>query len=125
MCFHGAWVIFFRAFAVYSGRLDDALLVVLGAEKDGGGERVEISRSVSFDEQDRALKLDTYCIATHDGATHYGGIAAWSVESGFVTLQLTPEACRVLGVDGGFEIGVPRESTDSLREWLARIIDAK
>jgi hypothetical protein len=117
-------MVFFRAFAVYAGQLEDVLLVALAAEKDGDGARVEIMRGVSFDEQDRALKQDTYSIGTHDGATHYGGIVSWSVEPGFVTLRLSLKACRVLGVDGGFEISVPRESTDSIREWLAKIIDA-
>ena len=116
-------MVYFRAHGVYSGVQEDVLLVVLAAEKEGGGANVTIQRGVSFDEQDRALKLDTYCITTHDGATHYGGIVAWSVESGFVTLQLSPQARRTLAVDGGFEISIPRESTDSVREWLAKIID--
>jgi len=111
-------MVLFEAHAVYSGMLEDVLLVVLAAEKDGGGAHVTIQRGVSFDEH-------TYCITTHDGATHYGGIVAWSVESGFVTLQLSPKASRTLKVSGGFEIRIPRESTDAVREWLAKIIDGK
>jgi len=117
-------MVFFQAQAVYSGMRDDVLLVVLAAEKNGDGAHVTFQRAISFDEQDRALKMDTYCITTHDGATHYDGVVAWTVESGFVTVQLSPEASRTLGADGGFEIRIPRESTDSVREWLAKIIDA-
>jgi hypothetical protein len=119
--------VFFQAFGVYAGKDDDlgVLLVVLAADKDGSGDQVEISRLISFDDQDRALKQDTYSITVNYGPTCYGGIVSWSVESGFVTLNLSSEASRELGVDGAFEIRIPRESTESVREWLAKIIDAK
>jgi hypothetical protein len=118
-------MVFFQAFGVYAGKRDDmgVLLVVLDANKDGGGPRVEIMRGLSFDDQERALHLDTYSITTHRSATYHGGVASWSVEPGFLTLNLTSEASRVLGVDGGFEIRFPRESTESVRECLAKIID--
>ncbi|WP_394840380.1 Imm10 family immunity protein [Pendulispora rubella] len=40
----------------------------------GSGARLEIQRALTFDDQDKALDMDTYSLCTEDGKTHYGGV---------------------------------------------------
>src|SRR5215207_11123829 len=54
-------------------------------------------RSLQVDDQDLALKHNTYCLVTEEQATHYGGVANWRVERSALHLELTDEASDVIG----------------------------
>jgi hypothetical protein len=58
----------FRANAVAAVELPEleTFAVVLAEEPDGG-ERLELQKAFSFDEQDRRLGMDTYCLSTETG----------------------------------------------------------
>jgi hypothetical protein len=113
----------FRATAVAAEEITEAnTYVVMLAEREDDGARLEIQKALVFDDEDRASGEDTYCLCTEDGATHYGGIASWSVSSNSLTLQLEPEAAEELGVDGGFLIEFPPDKSSLVQEALQRAV---
>ena len=113
---------FFRANAVSSVELpESATFTVVLAEELDGGERLELQRALSFDEQDRRLGMDTYCLCTEAGCV-YGGVASWTVSADALELRLEEQAAKMLGVDGGFRVSFPPERRQVLREGLERVL---
>ena len=98
----------FDASAVAFARDDElnAQYLVLAERADGSGRRLEVQRSLQFDEQDLSLGMDTYCLLTEKQATHYGGVLDWRIEGSTLHLELTEEAGRVMGASG-FQITLP------------------
>ncbi|WP_437317039.1 Imm10 family immunity protein [Sorangium sp. So ce385] len=47
-------------------------VVILTEQSDGGGMRLEIQKSLSSNEQDRQLGLDTYCLCTEESDARSG-----------------------------------------------------
>ncbi len=90
------------------------VLVIMDTES---GDTLELQRSIQDDEQDRALGMDTYCFV-HDGATHYGGLKGWRVESGTLTLRLKWTAARVLGLPRTVKKQVTTEQAAILKERI-------
>lgn len=78
--------------------------VVLAENPNGSGIRVEIHRAITFDYSDRNTGMDTYCLCTEWGATHYGGVSCWEMDNNSLRIYLNAETCRVLNVENGFEI---------------------
>lgn len=118
-----------RAAAADVLRLQDinTLAVVFAERPDGGGERLELQRALSFDEQDRELGLDTYCLCVSSGTAHYGGIASWSLDERGLAIQLFAEAARELGLDEEVRVEVQLEPSlrarllNGLHEVLAEV----
>ena len=114
-----------RASAVFCGELaDDVLGIVVAEEESGEGARLEIQRAKVFDEEDRALRHDTYCLSLHTGATVYGGVSRWRLTPGVLSLELSAEAAETLGVEPGLTIEFDVQATDGLRQWLPRVFEA-
>jgi hypothetical protein len=93
--------VIFRAKGVASSELPEvnARAVVFAEDPDGGeGSRLEISRALTFTEQDRELGQDTYSLATQTGATVYGGVRWYTLEGTTLTVRLERRAQRALGV---------------------------
>lgn len=88
----------------------------------GGGLRLEMQRSLSSDEQDRRLGLDTYCLCTEDGATHYGGVTSWSLTPGSLEIRIDAEAEEAFAVGGGFVVDFSPENTGVLQVGLKRVL---
>ena len=86
------------------------------------GRRLEISRSLEMDEQDRRLALDTHSMVNEQGATVYGAIAEWRLSEVVLSIDLTAPARDLLGVDGyeltlesgRVDVGVVRSALDSI-----------
>lgn len=112
----------FNATAVAAVELAEhrVFTVVLAENSDGGGERLEIQKALSFDEQDRRLGMDTYCLCTAKG-TAYGGVTSWALAGDSLEIRLDAKAESALGVDGGFLVGFPPEYRQVLEESLARL----
>lgn len=116
----------FRASAVAFETMADlnCFVIVLAEHADGTGERLELQRAITFDEQDRALGQDTYCLTTSDGATRYGGVRSHDLADGRLQIQLDDDAAATLGVDG-FVIQLnPSVNTTSLHEAIRRVLGA-
>lgn len=114
----------FKAKAVAALELPDLdmFAVVLAEEPDGSGSRLEIQKALSFDEQDRRLGLDTYCLCTEEGATHYGGVTSWILTGDSLEVRLDAKAAKTLGVEDGFVVNFAAESLPGLRDGLRRIL---
>lgn len=95
----------FVARAVSADAFEDlnAFVVCLAEEPDGSGRRLELQRALSFDEQDRRNGMDTYCLSTESGASHYGGVRSWRLTRGLLTLELDARAEKALGASA-FEV---------------------
>jgi hypothetical protein len=96
--------------------------VVLAEEPDGSGVRLEIQKSLSFDEKDRRYGQDTYCLCTEEGATHYGGVTSWALSQDSLEVRLDAKAAEALGVEDGFVVDFAPESLPALKEGLERVL---
>jgi immunity protein 10 of polymorphic toxin system len=114
----------FIANAVAAVELSDinTVAVVLAQEPDGSGVRLEIQRSLSFNEQDRRCGQDTYCLCTEHGATWYGGVRSWTLGPNSLEIMLEPRAAEALGVQGGFVVDFAPEHLPILKERLQKIL---
>lgn len=116
----------FKARAVSAG--EDAslntFLIVLAEHVDGDGARLEIHQALSFDEQDKALGQDTYCLMDESGATHYGGVSCWSLREGVLEMELTELAAKTLEADPKIVIDLVADepSIERLDHGLRRLL---
>lgn len=99
--------------------------VILAENEDGSGSCLEVQRALSFDEQDRALGQDTYCLHTETGATHYGGVTSWVVTQNHLEILLDAEAAAALDVRKGFSVAIKPEHVLMLQEGLSRVIGSR
>jgi hypothetical protein len=81
------------------------------AEDERLGWVLEFQHADEFDQQDKALGFDTYCIVSgmQEGTT-YGGVEIWWVRSDTLFLVLTPEAARELGLTRDVRVQLAFES---------------
>lgn len=102
----------------------NTLAVVFAEREDGSGGRLELQRALSFDEQDRAEGMDTYCLSMSSGATHYGGVLSWSLTPGTLELTLSREAAVDLGLDELVQVAVQMapELALKVRDGLRRVL---
>lgn len=113
-----------HAKAVFCGEVAEGIIGVLAAEEESGdGARVEIQRATSFDDQDRALGQDTYCLSLHTGASVYGGIEGWLLAPGRLKLELSREASEALEVGTDLTIEFDAKATADLAEWLSKVLE--
>lgn len=100
----------------------NAFGVILAEHADGTGMRLEIQRALEFDEQDRATGMDTYCLCTERGATHYGGVVSWRLEHDVLEVLLDEQASAELETNG-FRVGLSleRDTHAVLRAGLVRV----
>ena len=106
----------FTAHAVAFGRYDDldAEVLVLAEGSDGTGARLEISRSLALNDQDRRLGIDDYALVNQHQETVYGGIQSWHVEADRLRVDLRPEAALKLGAPNGYLIRIAEPTEAAL-----------
>jgi hypothetical protein len=75
-----------------------AYMLGISENPDGSGWSLIFQLADEFDEQDEALGMATYCIATPDGRTHYGGVESCELLEDELHLALSPRAARTLGL---------------------------
>ncbi|MBN8228923.1 hypothetical protein JYK02_15545 [Corallococcus macrosporus] len=114
----------FHAAAVSVEEMQDinTYAVVLSERHDGTGIRLEIQKALSFDDQDRASGMDTYCLCTESGACHHGGVTRWMAGENSIEVSLDEQASSALGVDGGFHVEVSAHYLPILRVALQRLL---
>lgn len=103
----------------------DTFAVILAEEADGDGARLEIQVALVDYPQDEALGQDTYCLCTQTGATHYGGVTAWRVRDGRLTLWLDEHAADELGVDRdiAIELRLPDATIATITAGIERALE--
>jgi len=99
---------------VFVGEQDGILMAVFGEDDEGAGFRLEFQRALEFDQQDRALGMDTYSISTSGGATCYGGLNSWRLEDTRLDLDFTEAATNQLGIPRQARFWLPDEGEQIL-----------
>jgi len=106
--------------------IDDinTFLIALADRADSPGHYLELQRSIEEDEQDAALGMDTYCIVTASGATHYGGIISCILSDDSLELEFSEAAEAKLGIKG-YKISLALSTSDKalLRSGLQKLFD--
>ncbi|MEM6291851.1 MAG: Imm10 family immunity protein [Myxococcota bacterium] len=114
----------FRAKAVFCGEVSEGVVGVIVAEEESGdGARVELQRATRFDDQDRALGQDTYCLSLHTGASVYGGVVRWTPTPGSLELVLSQEAANAPELDTELTIEFDAERSTDLEKWLPKVLE--
>lgn len=95
-----------------------------GLVMEDAGNTFEIQRSLTIDDQDRALGWDTYCLVLGGGPTFYGGVLGWHLsEDHLLHLSLSQEAAAELGLPGTrFAFPVGGDGAQAVRAHLARLL---
>jgi hypothetical protein len=95
------------ATAVALTRDDYCEVLYVAESRDSTDGMLEVQRAFEFDEQDRELGQDTYCLVVNAGPTHYGGVERWEATDGGVRVRLTSQAAADLGVEPELDIRLP------------------
>jgi hypothetical protein len=104
---------------------ENELFMVVFAEEEGEqGERLGIQRAFAFDDQDRSLGQDTYCLVSREGVS-YGGVTSWSLTGKVLTLALDETCSEALAADGGYEILIEADGDklEAIRAGLKRALE--
>lgn len=98
--------------------------LVLAQGPEGEGARLEISRAIAYDDQDRALGQDTYSLSDETGATNYGGVDRWRFNDSTLVITLEPKAAEVMGVDSGYELSLDlsHQEESTVRDVLGKLL---
>lgn len=101
----------------------DGFMVGLFEDEAGleGGCLILQSGLTPPDEQDTSLGLDSYCLLDEEDTVYYGGVTRASLEGDTLTLSLSAEAARALGVDRTMTLTVPSGDVPRLAEALHRV----
>jgi hypothetical protein len=94
----------------------------LGIAAAPEGPALIFQRADDYDEQDRRLGQDTYCICDEAANVHYGGVVAWSLAGGMLRIELDPVAAEVFG-DARFELPLETDP-GGLEADLRRILES-
>jgi len=103
----------------------ETFVVVLAETLGGDGARLEIQRGLTVDAQDEALGMDTYCLCTQSGATHYGGVQSWRLSDGFLRISLDDAAASKLGVDREvtIELRLSDQAVHAVTTGIERVLE--
>ena len=116
----------FKAVAICAMEMQDldCFVVILAEHSDGSGARLEVQRALLFNEQDRSLGQDTYCLCTESGAVCYGGVVSWRLIDDALEIVLDAIAAKTLGVTGGYVIDIEAnpELRSVLKDGLQRVL---
>ena len=101
-----------------------ALCVGVAEKADGSGRALVFQLAHEFDDQDRALGMDTYAISTDTGATIYGGVTHYVLTDRLLSIWFSDNASTKLGIgrECQLALSVDPESLAKLRDGLRRIL---
>ena len=109
-----------RHIAIQRAEEDNYFVLGLSGTQDGNGDALLLQRSLSFDEQDRSLGMDTCAVSVASGATVYGGLTRCSLDEGTLWLHFSAAAAQTLGVPQACQLrlAVDPPSVVRLRDGL-------
>ncbi len=99
--------------------LDFEAVVIAGDDLD---DSIEVQRALTFDDQDRSLGMDTYCLVRGGTAKHYGGIEQWSVTDNVLSIRFTTEAAAALGLATVLNTVIETAARDLVVSHLHRLL---
>ncbi len=102
----------------------ETLVVGLSEDEVGEGQSLLFQVALSaYDEQDRELGQDTYCISNEAGATTYGGVTSCGLDGNILTIRFEPQAADILSTEEECRLRllVAPETITQLVEGLRRV----
>jgi hypothetical protein len=89
-----------------------------------GTRSLLFQRALSFDQQDRDLKMDTYCVSNERGATAYGCITGYTLRPPWLDLHFTEAGAQDLRLDqrARLKLELSAESIETLRAGLKAVL---
>jgi Immunity protein 10 len=104
-------------------RDDYCEVLYIAEDRNSTDGLLEVQRAFEFDQQDRDLGQDTYCLVVDTGPVHYGGVERWTAIDGGVRMQLSAPAAEALGLERDLEIRLPDPEHHALVvDALARLL---
>lgn len=103
---------------------ENTVTVGIAENADGLGRALLFQLVLSFDEQDRRLHQDTYCVCVAGGATTYGGITRCVLVDDELVLHFTATAATALGIGlkCRFTLQTDPAAVERLRTGLRRVL---
>ena len=113
-----------RAISVQELEDLNAFVIALYDQKEMSMSWIEIQQPLTLNTQDQQLGLDTYCVTTNTGASHYGGITSCILRGRVLRIEFSQPAGSVLGLGEALEcyLLVPMTVITSLRFGLERML---
>lgn len=109
---------------LFSGEDGGVLIAMAGENANGSGAWIDFQLALEFSDQDTRLGMDTYCVATDQGHTHYGGIEGIDAGADYVDVRFRPDAAAKLHLPARLRIDLrhmaPRAA--AFVELLTRIV---
>lgn len=93
---------------------------VLVIQDEVSEDTVEFQRALEFDDQDRELGQDIYCVV-RNGMTYYGGVEWWNFDHDTLTFRLSDEAGDELELPDETKIHID-SNPELIEEHLPRIL---
>lgn len=87
-----------------------------------GDDWIEFQRALRYDDQDRELGMDTYCLVRGGSAAYYGGLISWRLRYGILQLQLDADASATLEMQTAEQIDVGPIGAALIEQHLPRIV---
>jgi len=109
---------------LFSGEDGGVLIAMAGEHVNGSGAWIDFQLALEFSAQDTRLGMDTYCIATDEGHTHYGGIDGIEVGADYVDVLFSLAAAAKLHVPRRLRLDLQHVAprAPAFTELLARIV---
>jgi hypothetical protein len=98
--------------------------VGIAEREDGRGRALLFQLALRFDDQDRRLGQDTYCVCDEVGAAAYGGVTRCVLAGAELVVHFTTEAAAALdlGPECRFPLRVEPAAVEALRTGLRRVL---
>jgi hypothetical protein len=97
----------------------DCRMVLFARDSEDPFGTLEVQAAYTYDDRDRELGTDTYCVVVDGGDPVYGGITRWEASAEEVRIDLDPRAAELLRVPGQLRMPVAFDADE-----LARLRDA-
>ncbi len=88
---------------------------------EASGDTFEVQCAIEWDDQDRDLGQDTYCLV-RGGATHYGGLLGYQLLDGNLVLTLDQSASSALELPAEFRFGLDPDQEELIRSRLPGLL---
>ena len=94
---------------------------MLAFEDEASGDFFAVQRAFTFDNQDRALGMDTYCLVRGE-ATHYGGLDAYELTDSRLQLRFGAAAADALELPAVTDLAIDASQAETVRLRLPGLI---
>jgi Immunity protein 10 len=88
------------------------------------GDTFEVQCAIEWDDQDRELGQDTYCLV-RGGAAHYGGLLGYQFLDGNLVLKLQPSASVALDLPEEFGLSLDPDQEELVRSRLPGLLPTR